>query len=337
MVAMSATRPAPRRCPPMTSRPRQTCQRAPMPLIAAVVGLSIALIVGVCAWVFAPHAADSGPEVAVRTAAGLWVLAHHVPIELPTGPLSLTPLGLMLIPALLLYVAGRQVARVAKPRRPADLVRFLLPMSLTYALITAIVAGVAAPPAGSFSCVGRVRDWVCFCRCSRASGMARASGLARSSGRCFPWGLVSRCSAASLARHGAAGIRCGHHHDGALGGIPRGGRACFAPLSLTRSAARSWLCLSVLCAQPGDLVDGVQHRYWFRPGGVRGGLTARRRLRRVASVSAVDGDPAGRRAWGARGDLTGCPLVAGCPHRVLSSTVACLSTQSAARWRRWPV
>lgn len=173
MVAMSATRPAAR--PDLTTASLSACANA---LIAAVVGLSIAMIVGVCAWVLAPHAVDSGPEVAVRTAAGFWVLAHHVPIELPTGPLSVTPLGLMLIPALLLYVAGRQVARVAKPRGPADLMRFLLPMSLTYALITAIVAGVAAPEQARSHAWEAFATGFVFCFIGGGVGMARASGLA---------------------------------------------------------------------------------------------------------------------------------------------------------------
>ena len=177
MVAMSATRPATRPAarPDLTSASLSACANA---VIAAVVGLSIAVIVGVCAWVFAPHAAESGPEVAVRTAAGFWVLAHHVPIELPTGPLGLTPLGLMLIPALLLYVAGRQVARVAKPRRPADLVRFLLPMSLTYALVTAIVAGVAAPEQARSHAWQAFATGFVFCFAFAGIGISRASGLA---------------------------------------------------------------------------------------------------------------------------------------------------------------
>jgi len=84
----------------------------------------------------------------------------------------------MLIPAFLLYVAGRQVARVAKPRRPADVVRFLLPMSLTYALITAIVAGVAAPEqARSHAWQAFVTGFV-FCFVFAGVGISRASGLA---------------------------------------------------------------------------------------------------------------------------------------------------------------
>jgi len=173
MVAMSATRPAPR--PDYTTASLSACANA---LIAAVVGLSIAVIVGVCAWVLAPHAVDAGPEVAVRTAAGFWVLAHHVPIELSTGPLSLTPVGLMLIPAALLYVAGRQVARVARPRRPADMTRFLLPMSLTYALITAIVAGVATPEQVRSHAWQAFAIGFVFCLVCAGVGMARASGLA---------------------------------------------------------------------------------------------------------------------------------------------------------------
>lgn len=114
--------------------------------LVAAIGVSLSLIVCVSAWAIAPHSPDSSFESPVRLAAGMWLLAHHVALDLPTGSMSLVPLGLMLVPALLLYAGGRQLARRTRPTDLRDVLRTVVPYALTYGVVAAVLAGAARSP-----------------------------------------------------------------------------------------------------------------------------------------------------------------------------------------------
>ncbi|MEO8329083.1 MAG: DUF6350 family protein [Candidatus Nanopelagicales bacterium] len=144
--------------------------------LAAVLGVAMTLIVALSTWALAPHGADSSPEAAVRLAAGLWLLAHHVPIDLPTGSLGLTPLGLMLLPGLVLYAGGRQLARAVRPSTVGAVARTVVPFSLTYGVCAAIVAGVS----GSESV--RPHPWAAFISAAIFAVLAGGWGLVRGAG-----------------------------------------------------------------------------------------------------------------------------------------------------------
>ncbi|HVQ87825.1 MAG TPA: DUF6350 family protein [Actinomycetes bacterium] len=144
--------------------------------LAAVVGLSIVLIVTIGTWALAPHGPDASPQAAVRLAAGLWLLAHHVPLDLPTGPLKLMPLGLMLLPVAMMYAAGRQLARVLLPKTLADVVRAVIPFALTYGVIAAIVAGLSG------SDTVRPHAWAAFVATAFLALLAGGAGLVRRAG-----------------------------------------------------------------------------------------------------------------------------------------------------------
>ena len=73
---------------------------------------------------------------------GLWLYAHHVPLELGGVSLGLVPLGLLLVPGLLTYAGGRQVARVVRPQSLADVTRAVIPYALVYGVLAAVAAGV---------------------------------------------------------------------------------------------------------------------------------------------------------------------------------------------------
>ena len=108
----------------------------------ALIGIALALIVTLGSWALAPHAAETGPDVAARVAIGLWLYAQHVPLEIGTVSLGLVPLGLLVIPGALTYAGGRQVARVARPHSLADVTRAVIPFALVYGVLAAIAAGV---------------------------------------------------------------------------------------------------------------------------------------------------------------------------------------------------
>ncbi|WP_327108906.1 cell division protein PerM [Nonomuraea glycinis] len=105
--------------------------RRPLPvsgMLAAActlgVGLAVLTTLTLVGWIAAPRGAlGSGLPEVFRTAAQIWLAAHHAGFEMPGGRVGLLPIGLMILPALLLYKAGRWMAR------DADL-RFRLPARL---------------------------------------------------------------------------------------------------------------------------------------------------------------------------------------------------------------
>ncbi|WP_379482680.1 cell division protein PerM [Nonomuraea salmonea] len=105
--------------------------RRPLPvsgMLAAActlgVGLAVLTTLTLVGWIAAPRGTlGAGLPGVFRTAAQLWLAAHHAGFAIPGGRVGLLPLGLMILPAMLLYRAGRWMARDAdlRLRLPARL------------------------------------------------------------------------------------------------------------------------------------------------------------------------------------------------------------------------
>ncbi|SDH86523.1 DUF6350 family protein [Nonomuraea jiangxiensis] len=105
--------------------------RRPLPvsgmLAAALtlgVGLAALTTLTLVGWIAAPRGTlGTGLPGVFRTAAQLWLAAHHAGFAIPGGRVGLLPLGLTILPAVLLYRAGRWMARDAdlRLRLPARL------------------------------------------------------------------------------------------------------------------------------------------------------------------------------------------------------------------------
>ncbi|GLW05506.1 hypothetical protein Misp01_06360 [Microtetraspora sp. NBRC 13810] len=106
--------------------------RRPLPvsgMLAAAwtlgVGLAVLTTLTLVGWIAAPRSAAFGTGLpgVFRTAAQLWLAAHHAGFAIPGGRVGLLPLGLMVLPALLLYRAALWMARDAdlRVRLPARL------------------------------------------------------------------------------------------------------------------------------------------------------------------------------------------------------------------------
>ncbi|PRX91870.1 DUF6350 family protein [Allonocardiopsis opalescens] len=78
---------------------------------AAAVGLATLTTLTLVGWIAAPGAniGDGLPDV-FRTAAQGWLVAHHVGFAIPGGGVGMLPLGLVVLPGLLLYRSGRWLA-----------------------------------------------------------------------------------------------------------------------------------------------------------------------------------------------------------------------------------
>ncbi|WP_113705003.1 DUF6350 family protein [Nonomuraea lactucae] len=105
--------------------------RRPLPvsgMLAAActlgVGLAALTTLTLVGWIAAPRGTlGAGLPGVFRTAAQLWLAAHHAGFAIPGGRVGLLPLGLIILPALLLYRAARWMARDAdlRLRLPARL------------------------------------------------------------------------------------------------------------------------------------------------------------------------------------------------------------------------
>ncbi|MEV4353221.1 DUF6350 family protein [Nonomuraea sp. NPDC049625] len=105
--------------------------RRPLPVsgmlaAAATLGVGLAALttLTLVGWIAAPRGTlGTGLPGVFRTAAQLWLAAHHAGFAIQGGRVGLLPLGLTVLPAVLLYRAGRWMARDAdlRLRLPARL------------------------------------------------------------------------------------------------------------------------------------------------------------------------------------------------------------------------
>ncbi|MGV9304665.1 cell division protein PerM [Nonomuraea sp. NPDC003727] len=105
--------------------------RRPLPvsgMLAAAatlgVGLAVLVTLTLVGWIAAPRGAlGAGLPGVFRTAAQIWLAAHHTGFSWSGGQLGLLPLGLMVLPSVLLYKAAMWMARDAdlRLRLPARL------------------------------------------------------------------------------------------------------------------------------------------------------------------------------------------------------------------------
>ncbi|MGW0202104.1 cell division protein PerM [Nonomuraea sp. NPDC003201] len=105
--------------------------RRPLPVsgmlaAAATLGVGLAALttLTLVGWIAAPRGTlGTGLPGVFRTAAQLWLAAHHAGFAIQGGRVGLLPLGLIMLPAVLLYRAGRWMARDAdlRLRLPARL------------------------------------------------------------------------------------------------------------------------------------------------------------------------------------------------------------------------
>ncbi|MGH3319931.1 MAG: cell division protein PerM [Streptosporangiaceae bacterium] len=109
----------------------------------AGIGLVLMSIVTVIGWAAAPHAdVGHGLAGALRTAAQVWLIAHHVGFAVPGGRVGLLPLGLTVLPALLLFHAGTWLARRCAVRRPRHVLLAALAVAWPYAFVATALAKV---------------------------------------------------------------------------------------------------------------------------------------------------------------------------------------------------
>ena len=145
MAAMAAllTRPPGPRAPRRPPAGPPVRALTPSGVVAAVQAAGLgALAVMVLVLVGWATAADSGASAtaAVTGALQVWLVAHHTRLVLPGGTFGLVPLGLTILPVLLLHSATVRAGRAAGVRGRRGVVALTSAVTATYAVIVTVVA-----------------------------------------------------------------------------------------------------------------------------------------------------------------------------------------------------
>lgn len=108
---------------------------------AAAIGLATLMTFTLIGWVAAPHATigEDIPEV-FKVAVQAWLVGHHAGFVIPGGRVGMLPIGLLVLPGLLLYRSGRQLARTCELPRLRSVFQAALALAGPYAAIAGTLA-----------------------------------------------------------------------------------------------------------------------------------------------------------------------------------------------------
>src|SRR5690625_1190627 len=108
---------------------------------SAGIGVAVLMTLTIAGWVAAPHG-TFGEDIGdvLRTAVQAWLVGHHVGFGIPGGDVAMLPLGLVVLPGLLLYQAGRWLGRSCELPRLRHLFRAAVAIAGPYAAIAGTLA-----------------------------------------------------------------------------------------------------------------------------------------------------------------------------------------------------
>ncbi|MGH8879871.1 MAG: cell division protein PerM, partial [Stackebrandtia sp.] len=114
---------------------------------AAGIGLAVLVILTLIGWIAAPHSSVGQDLPSVfRTAVQVWLVAHQTGFEIAGGSIGLLPLGLVVLPGLLIYRSGRWLARGCELPRLRHAGQAALAIAGPYAAIAGTLALIARTP-----------------------------------------------------------------------------------------------------------------------------------------------------------------------------------------------
>ncbi len=197
MTETLARPPLPR--PPAPPRTSQDLLLTGLPAAgyAAAAGLVAVAVPVLLAWAADPRSA-AGVGDALRTVVQGWLLAHATALHLPSGTVDLVPLGLLVLPVLLVRRAARHVASRARLSTLREAARLTTGIAVPYAVLAALLAVVARtaevrPSTGQALLGAGLLAWL-----SAGSGVLRGAGLGPVARAAVPERLA-RCAAAATA------------------------------------------------------------------------------------------------------------------------------------------
>lgn len=169
---------------PASSRPGGPSAPARHPLVAgslaalwaAAAGLGLVGLPVLLAWATDARA-GAGAAEALRTVGQVWLVAHGAPLDVSSGELGLTPLGLLALPLLLLRRAGFALARdrgALGLRAGAGLVGAV---TLPYAVLAVLVAEASATAQVTPAVLRALLACAAVGAAGTALGVLRSTGL----------------------------------------------------------------------------------------------------------------------------------------------------------------
>jgi hypothetical protein len=100
----------------------------------------VVIMLVLAGWIAAPHF-GLGLIGVVRTATVLWLVGHHVTVQVSgAGQIGMLPLGLVAVPGTLLWRAGRAIVRSHHLTRPREAVATALAVAVPYAALAGALA-----------------------------------------------------------------------------------------------------------------------------------------------------------------------------------------------------
>lgn len=141
---------------------------------AAITMLGVGLII-MAGWVLG--AGEGGLTSALNIAGISWLATQHIPVNAAGGTVSQLPLGLMLIPALMLWRAGIWAARRSGACRWQEVRALVLAGTGVYASICLMVAGLTGSDTVSVSPLLALVIGGLFCLVVFGASVSREAGL----------------------------------------------------------------------------------------------------------------------------------------------------------------
>jgi hypothetical protein len=146
-------------------------------------GLASITVLVLAGWIAAPHA-GLGLAAVLRASAALWLVGQHVGFTFRgAGRIGLLPLGLVLLPGVLLWRAGGWVVRAGQVRRLRHVGYAAVALAVPYAIL-AVVLAVASRSALESSSLPQSAAWGLLLALA-AGGLGGARALA-------PWPQLVR-------------------------------------------------------------------------------------------------------------------------------------------------
>lgn len=244
-------------------------------LWAAAAGLLLVLVPVLLVW-GTDSRSGTGAVDAVRSAGWIWLYAHGATLDVPGGRLALTPLGLLLVPLVLLARLAASAAHASGPTTPAQALRLALWTGGPYAVLALLVSLLVTGPDVHVSpvlallgglvtgTVGALAGALRPARLWRAAWYLlppRARRLATASGGAlaFVLGAGALLVGGSLAAHFGQAVELARASDpGAVGGAG----LMLAGLALVPNAvvwAASWLAGPGFAVGVGTAVGPYSH------------------------------------------------------------------------------
>jgi Family of unknown function (DUF6350) len=152
---------------------------------AAVAGLAVSAALVLVAW-GADSRSTATTGAVLRAAVQAWLLAHHATLRLPVGEIGILPLGLLVLPAVLLLRSGTSLARALDLDDLATAAHATGALACAYSLVAVVLTGVAGTGGVHVSPLQALFGSAVLAVLAGGAGVLRGVGLGQAAFRALP-------------------------------------------------------------------------------------------------------------------------------------------------------